>query len=346
MESCGAIGGFLYPLSLLYGVGVGLKLAMYRTGLLKQEKVPAAIISVGNLTAGGSGKTPMAILLARFLRGKGEKVVVVSRGYKGTARGVSAVSDGEKVLLGPARAGDEPYLMARLLKGVPVVVGADRVKAALFCVKNFAARFIILDDGYQHIRLFRDLNILLVDSGAGFGNMRLLPMGPLREPLEGIKRADLVMVKGGPLSKRESAIIRRYGKPVLGFCYNPVGLIDIIKKNILSPGEFKGKKVLAVAAIARPEGFLKTLKGLGVGVASTLLYPDHHTYMPGDVDDIKKTFTSTGAQAVITTEKDGVKLEGLLKKAKGLTVYALSIEAVMEDPAALERVMAPLLEGR
>ncbi len=346
MENSGAIKAVLYPLSLLYGAGVGARLAMYRAGVLKQKKIPAIVISVGNITAGGSGKTPMTVLLARFLRDRGEKAAVVSRGYKGTAKGVSVVSDGEKVFMGPAPAGDEPFLMARLLKGVPVVVGADRVKAALFCVKNFAARVIILDDGFQHIRLCRDLNILLVDAGAGFGNMRLLPRGPLREPIDGIKRADLVMVKGGPPGERESGIIRRYGKPVLGFFYKPVGIIDIIKKSVLSPEEFRGKKILAVAGIARPEGFLKTLKGVGVDIVATVFHPDHYTYKPGDIDDMKKTLETTGADAVITTEKDGVKLEGFLSKAKGLRVYALSVEAVMEDPAALERVIAPLLEGR
>ncbi|GMR04363.1 MAG: tetraacyldisaccharide 4'-kinase [Thermodesulfobacteriota bacterium] len=346
MESPGAAGAFLYPLSILYGAGVRTRLAAYRAGVLKQRKIPCTVISVGNITAGGSGKTPMTIFLARFLRERGEKVVVVSRGYKGTSKGVNVVSDGEVIFMGPKSAGDEPCLMARRLKGVPVVVGPDRVRAGLFSIEKFSPDFIILDDGFQHIRLMRDLNILLVDSETGLGNFRLLPSGILREPAGEIKRADLIMVKGKGLGHREAALIKGFGMPVSGFDYRACGMLDLREKKLLATEGLKGRRAFAFAGIARPGAFFKTLKALGADVAGTASYPDHHVYRARDIEEINEEAGGVSAEVIITTEKDGVKLEGLLGKSKGPPLYALSVEVVLKDPAGFERLMAPYLKGK
>ncbi|MBI5810633.1 MAG: tetraacyldisaccharide 4'-kinase, partial [Deltaproteobacteria bacterium] len=169
----------LYLLSILYGASVRMRASLFAIGLIKTKRLPCRVVSIGNLTVGGSGKTPMVMHMADILQKKGRRVVILCRGYKGSAKGVNAVSDGRTVLLGYKEAGDEPYLLARRLKGVPVVVGRDRYKSGLYAIEAFSPDVILLDDGFQHIRLARDVNILLVDSKEGFGNGHLLPRGLL-----------------------------------------------------------------------------------------------------------------------------------------------------------------------
>ena len=341
----GPAGVILSPLSLVYGAGVRLRLSLYRTGIFKTHTLPCTVISVGNITAGGAGKTPMTIHIAGLLKKMGRSVVVLSRGYKRSSKGVKIVSDGAKLLLGPMEAGDEPYLMARRLEGVPVVVGEDRVKAGEYAIRKFTPDCILLDDGFQHIRLFRDLNILLVDSKTAFGNDRLLPAGLLREPMGGVGRADLIMIKGvkdHKLKPSDEERLKDFNLDTLGFHYRVTGASALKKKKRLGPDELGGLKVFALAGVANPGAFLETLKELGASVTGKLLYRDHHAYSKADFDSIIKAAEGQ-AELIVTTEKDGVKLE---RFADGrVPIYAIGIEVVVDEAAALERHLARVLGG-
>jgi tetraacyldisaccharide 4'-kinase len=340
----GPAGAILSPLSFVYGAGVRLRLSLYRTGIFKTHTLPCTVISVGNITAGGAGKTPMTIHIAGLLKKMGRNVVVLSRGYKRSSKGVKIVSDGAKLLLGPIEAGDEPYLMARRLKGVPVVVGEDRVRAGEYAIRKFTPECILLDDGFQHIRLFRDLNILLVDSKTAFGNERLLPAGLLREPMGGVGRADLIMikgVKGHKLEGRYEERLKSFKLDTLGFHYRVTGASALRKKKRLAPDELRGLKVFALAGVANPGGFLETLKELGVSVTGKLLYRDHHAYSKTDFNAIKAA--AARAELIVTTEKDGVKLERFTEGK--VPIYAIEIEVVIDEAEALERHLARVLGG-
>lgn len=331
-ETGAAAHAFLYTLSLFYGAGVRLRLNLYRAGVIKPKRVPCRVVSVGNITAGGTGKTPVTIHIAGRLKAEGKRVVIVSRGYKGASPGPAAVSDGKTVLLGPEEAGDEPYLMAMRLKGVPVVVGAGRVEASLFAIEKFSPDFIILDDGFQHIRLGRDMNILLVDAVEGFGNGHLLPRGVLREPLAGIKRADIVMIKGGCLESGSQG--RLAGLPAFSFRYRPATLYSLMDNAEKGLPYARGKKAVALSGLARPESFLRTLEELGLEVIKSIAFPDHHAYSRADIETIKKE--SKGADIIITTEKDGVKLKAL---GTDMPVFILGIDAVIEDEEGFKKML-------
>ncbi|MBI5587585.1 MAG: tetraacyldisaccharide 4'-kinase [Deltaproteobacteria bacterium] len=332
----------LFPLSVVYEFAVRLRTLLYGAGVLHSAKLLCGVVSVGNITVGGTGKTPLTILIAEFLRRKDKRVVILSRGYKRKGTGVALVSDLNGVLLGPDDAGDEPYLMAKRLPGVPVVVGADRVAGGRFAAERFKPDFIILDDGFQHLRLKRDLNILLVDGEEGFGNGYILPRGILREPRSKIDRADVVFVKGAKLRDPDGDWLKKFFIPALHFSYRPSLAYDL-NTGARKPIEFfKGKTALAVAGLANPQSFFKTLGELEVTTSKRLIFPDHHSYSAGDLELIKREAQVAGL--IITTEKDGVKLKGTLP---GLPVYCLSIDAVFEDRDRrdFEKLFAPLLKG-
>ena len=343
----GPAGGILKPLSLVYGAGVRLRLSMYRTGLFRTHTLACPVISIGNITAGGSGKTPMTIHIAELLRKKGLGVAILSRGYKRSSKGVAVVSDGTEVLLGPSEAGDEPYLMARRLKGVPVIVGEDRVKAGEFAIGKFAPQCILLDDGFQHIRLFRDLNILLIDSKAAFATDRLLPAGLLREPLGAVGRADLVMVKGSKLAPKDSKLLKGFKLDTLGFHYKATGASGLKsglkKKKRLATDKLKGLKAFAVAGVANPSSFLETLDALGVSLTGKRIYRDHHSYSKADFESLMKE--AAGSELILTTEKDAIKLE---RFAEGkIPVYAVEIDVAMDSVGAdsLDKHLSRILGG-
>lgn len=329
----------LYVLSVIYGVAVRLRLFLYGAGVLRAKKVPCPVISVGNITVGGTGKTPVTIFIASLLKESGKRVVVLSRGYRRSGKGIEVVSDGRDMLLGPDRAGDEPYLIGRRLEGVPVVVGADRVGAALHAIERFSPDVIILDDGFQHIRLERDFNILLTDPVNGFGRY-LLPRGILREPVEGIKRAGLVMGRGFSGPDRE--LIERFNLPVMEYGYRASRLIDVADKSAKEIDFIKGRKVLAFCAIANPESFFSTLEGLGAEITGKVPFPDHHGYTQRDVETVMGR-RQPSSQLIITTEKDSVKLKGFaIPKA---SVYALAIDVDTKERDRLKRLLMPIAGG-
>ncbi len=334
----------LGPLSYLYEVGVRARLGLYRAGALSSRTLPCAVVSVGNITAGGSGKTPLTMYIARYLKKKGVAVAVVSRGYGGSLKGPAVVSTGEEggILLGAAEAGDEPLLMARRLQGVPVVIGADRFAAGELAIKEFSSEVIILDDGFQHIRLSRDLNILLVDGSVPLVGAALLPAGPLREPVSACRRADMVLVKGVSLHNRDKEMLRAIAVMSTGFVYKTKGVRELCGGKSIDMAALKGTPLLAVAGIARPESFFNTLRGLGLNIAGTISYSDHYPYKAEDLRVIRDKMKTCCSEVLITTEKDGVKLSPLLQGG-GVEGYALSIDVELKEKSLLRRALAPLI---
>lgn len=324
----------LYILSFFYLFVVNVRMSLYRHGFLRSISLPCRVISLGNITAGGTGKTPMAVWLAEFLKEKNLKVAILSRGYRGFAKKeVNTVSDAHNVLLSSKEAGDEPYLMARRLKGVPVLTGRNRPKMGQFTVDRFGTDIIILDDGYQHTRLRRDLDLVLLDSTNPFGNGCLLPRGPLREPIGNLKRAHALILTRCDQADDVEEIIRylqlSFPKiPIFKSVHRPYKLHTIGEGEILDPHALPGKKTLAFSGIANPKAFLGMLTKMGINVVRFKEYPDHYDYSGMDLSQIQKEAASLGVQTIITTEKDMVRIE---RWPEGLPLSYLSLNVEFLD---------------
>jgi tetraacyldisaccharide 4'-kinase len=315
-------------LSLLYRFVVFLRRLLFDRGFFKQHKTAVAVISVGNLTVGGTGKTPMVIMLAQRLQAKGFRPAVLSRGYDSKATSpVNIVSDWERILMNGAEAGDEPVLIARSVKGVPVLTGAERILTAAAAVERLSADVLILDDGFQHRQIARNIDIVLLDSANPFGNGLLFPAGPLREPLNALKRADMLVVTGtyddvtAPLPIVLSDGVHA---PVFKCYYQPRNLLHGARETAFPPELVKGKKICAFAGIGNPMAFEKTLRSLGANVAVFIPFPDHHRYTEQDVGLIDEKARQCRAEMIVTTEKDKIKLEGF--EAFFRDLYTLRVE--------------------
>jgi tetraacyldisaccharide 4'-kinase len=340
---------FFYLLSLPYGGAVRARNRLFDLGVLRQEKVGCPVVSVGNLTVGGTGKTPMVILLAGMLRDRGMRPAVLSRGYGGkSTSGVLVVSDGRQILAGPEEAGDEPVLIARRLKGIPVLAGAKRALTGRYARENFGVDVMVLDDGFQHRWIHRDLDIVLLDSRQPLGNGLLLPRGPLREPPLALERAGVVVFtrlqdSAGPVMDKDISGILS-GRPVLRTRIRPTNLVGADGTEL--PLSFlAGKKVFAFAGIAQPESFRQTVEGLGGIIAGFRAFPDHHRYTAEDWGRIEHDAGLARADIVLATEKDLVKLQGI---PQALTrIHGLAIETeILEGADRLEealRIVVPAL---
>lgn len=300
------------PWQLLYGRAHRLRREWYRT---RARRLPRPVISVGNLHWGGSGKTPLVAAIAAHLRDRGVAVCILSRGYASEGRGVRVVSTGEGPLLGPRVAGDEPVLLAGELPGVSVVVGPDRHRDGLQALRRLepAPDLFLLDDGFSHLRLHRDLDLVAFPAADPFGGGRLPPFGRLREPLAAMVRAHAAILTGAPVLDHQgpafAEALRPYGFTGPGFASRTLpGTARRLDGGELEPGA----SVFLVTAIARPEAFAGTVRELGFEIVGDLRFPDHHRYPPASLTRIAEAFRASGAAAVLTTSKDRVKLQGRL----------------------------------
>ncbi len=330
----------LYLLSLPYGGAVRARALFYSLGLLKTKTLHCPVISVGNITVGGTGKTPLVMALAKGLMAKGIAVAILSRGYKRTKTSESVVSDGKTIFLSLEESGDEPFLMAKACPDTPVLVGKNRFVNGRIALQRFGAKGLILDDGYQHLSLNRDINILLIDSHIGFGDRHLLPRGILREPLSQLRRADLFLLTKAedpwtyqPLEKEIYEI--HPGAQVFHSHYEPVSLVgpqdEQEELNLL-----KGKKILALSGIAHPNDFSSILRKCGMKIVREAIFPDHHLYTNKDLSYIEEKII--GVDGIVTTEKDMVKLKAL--NIDHLPIRALRIEMkIWEEEAFYKRVV-------
>jgi tetraacyldisaccharide 4'-kinase len=333
-----------FPLSLLslpYGWAVRARSLFYSLKLLKTKTLPCPVISVGNITVGGTGKTPLVMTLAKGLTDRGISIAILSRGYKGTKTSEPVVSDGKSLFLSPEESGDEPFLMAQVCKGVPVLIGKDRFANGRIALRKFGIKGLLLDDGFQHLPLHRDLDILLIDSTIGFGDQHLLPRGILREHISYLRRAHLILLTKvedpetcRPLEKKIHEIHPR--AQVFHSHYQPMSLVDP-KGEREELYSLKGKKILALSGIANPDYFSSLLKKWGTEIVSEAIFPDHHFYVSKDLSFIKEK--SKGADWIVTTEKDMLKLRGL--GIDHLPIRALRIEMkIWEEEAFLKRIVS------
>lgn len=332
-----------YPLARLYEGGVRARLALYENHILKPRHLAAPVISVGNLTVGGTGKTPCVAWLANFLRGAGHNVAILSRGYKRASRGRVEVSDGQKILCLPHEAGDEPYLLARACPGVRVVVDQDRYAAGQWLAARAPVSVFILDDGFQHLRLRRDLNLLLLDATAPLDE--LIPLGRLREPLTGLRRAGAVIVTRADQEFDRSAlelIITQYGQPNVPIFYawhEVTGLRRLDVTETLAAPALAQQPIAAVAGIARPERFMADLTRQGMRIVWRGDFTDHHRYTRAEFQQIIRHARHAQAAAIVTTEKDAANLPREILVASTLPVYAAQIEFRCADEDALQRLV-------
>jgi tetraacyldisaccharide 4'-kinase len=310
----GALGPALAPVAWAYRAGLAAREAAYARGVLASGHLPCPVVSVGNLTLGGTGKTPTVELVARWLGAETRRVTIVSRGYgRRPGAAVELVSDGGPPRLPAERAGDEPLLLARRLPGVSVVVGADRLEAGRWAWAHLQPDVVVLDDGFQQRRLRKDVEIVCLNARAPWGQGGLFPRGTLREPPSALARAHLVVltgVSGGAVFGDLLAEIRRHAGPVpcLAADYAVEGLQDLESGALRPAADIAGRSVLAFAGIATPERLAETLASRGALVRGLVAFPDHHPYALSDLDAIAERAREVSADLVVTTEKDAVRL--------------------------------------
>lgn len=300
------------PLGPVYGMVMNIRALFYRHGIFTVHHMGAPVISVGNLVLGGTGKSPMVRHLARLLQSSGFRPAVISRGYGGTAsEAVNIVSDGGKLLLNAAQAGDEPFMLAKSLPGVSVVTGSKRRFPAAWAEKEQGADCLVLDDAFQHMAVARDINIVLFDSTALTGNGRIFPAGPLREPSSALRRANCFVLTGTTDANAEQAA-KFAARLRERFPEKQVFLARRKQYRLYSEtGEVVSCDGLPAASafcgIAHPERFEQSLKELGISLKMFTALPDHFTYTQNSLQKFCKEAGEAGAEVLITTEKDIVK---------------------------------------
>ncbi len=319
----------LLPLSLIYGMIVKARNLCYDAGFFSIKKIDRGkVISVGNIAVGGTGKTPVVKFLATYLQSMGLKVAILSRGYKRQSKGMVLVSDGTNLSADVQQAGDEPYFLAKTLPGVIIAVEADRYSAGQYLSRHFKPDVILLDDAYQHRRIFRDLNIVLVDASRGLGNGHLLPAGFLREPVSSLKRAHLIWFTRADQSNFLKPLEEKFRQihpcPQITSSFAPVHLIHFSSQKKYTPTYLANKKVVLFSGIANNSSFEKLILNLGAQIFYHWKFPDHHFYSPQQIAEIEVQRKKLKAEMVITTEKDGYRLTNL--KAVSENFYYLTIE--------------------
>ena len=307
----------LAALSFFYGLGVRLWVkTCARRG---QSSLPGFVLSIGNLTVGGTGKTPAVCMVADWAQKQGYRPAVLTRGYGGRhSRKVLEVSDEQGIRATPLESGDEPYLLATRLPGIPVIVSKSRYQAGVLAREKYGTDFYILDDGFQHLALERDLDLVFMDATRPFGNGHLLPWGPLREPVAHLRRADAFVFTRCKRGSAESGQNRiKHLKKT--FQDKPLFETDHVPQKLIFPGidkdyapEFlNGKRVIAFAGIARPDAFAQTLTALGAEPVAFKAFRDHHPYTTAEIRHLHEEKGRLRADCLITTEKDWVRLKDL-----------------------------------
>ncbi|MEJ6567810.1 MAG: tetraacyldisaccharide 4'-kinase [Akkermansiaceae bacterium] len=341
---------FLRSVAVLYKVGVKTRLRLFRKGWKQQHDLGTMVVSIGNLTMGGTGKTPVVERFARELTERGRKVAILSRGYKSSdlkepqrwvhpetgAERTSPpkiVSDGFKVYLKARYAGDEPYMLAKNLPGVAVVVDKDRVRGGIFAVKELGVDTLLLDDGMQYLDLAHSLDVVLVDQGTPFGIHGIIPRGTLREPPKNLRRADYVFITkcDGSSNEKLRKRIAKYNPSaeIMECTHGPKHVQGVFHDEILPLDGLDGKYVAAISGIAMPESFDKLLKGLGAKVLFHTTFADHHAFTQADIDRFMKRCVNRGVEMIITTEKDAVRFP--VPSEADVPVYYLRIEVKILD---------------
>jgi tetraacyldisaccharide 4'-kinase len=341
-ESSGIVAsplrGILGALSYVYSAGLKLFFLPYRLGIRRQTRLERPVISVGNLTVGGTGKTPMTQLVCEALVARGKKVCVLSRGYRGANEfGVAVVSTESKVELDAKAAGDEAYLLAKMLPGVPVIVGKDRRVSGKLAIERFKPDVIVLDDGMQYYWLHRDLEIVLLDALRPFDNGYAFPRGLLREPPSHLRRANAVIITNadkaqpGAIAELRETVSRLSPRvPVYTAQYAPVELRALDRSGERPPEWLGNRKVATFCALGNPAAFEEQVVRAGAEIVHSVRMDDHHAPTMGDLESLIAKACEEGAEAVIVSEKDAVKLPPL---GRPLPFYALVVRQQVSGEA-------------
>jgi len=340
----------------LYELVIRLRIAAYETGYLKSERLEASVVSIGNVTFGGTGKTPLVEYIAHYLSQEGYSVAILSRGYGRKSSGqlvlnASARGTGQTAAApvdwSYAETGDEPLMLARALPEIPVVINKDRVEGGKWAEHNLGSRVLILDDGYQHLRLARDLNVLVLDATDPFGGFRMAPFGRLREPLYALKRADAVIVTRAhrPFDQGQLTSILKYScgdrVPIMYWYSTITGLRHLESGSTYEADEFAGWNAWLMSGIGNAGAFVDDVVDIGVSVVGESVFRDHHPYSQQDVDSVTAQAKAAGADLIVTTEKDAVRLQGLDLPA--VPIYSTRLEIQSEDEVRLKSLMLRLL---
>lgn len=335
----------------LYELAVRLRVAAYETNYLKAKHLDSVVISVGNITHGGTGKTPMVEYIARYLKEEGHSVAILTRGYGRTSDGRLVLNDSGKSDDKPknqsksdyTQYGDEPLMLARALPDVPIVIDKDRYESGRWAERELGSDVLILDDGYQHLRLARKLNLLLLDATDPFGSFEMAPFGRLREPLYAIKRADAVIITRADRSFDQAqtlSMIKYFcgDKVPVMYVYSEITHLRHTVTDVLyEASDFAGWNVLVVCGIGNPRVFSEDILQKGINITDEQFFPDHHNYTQEDLDRVTAEARRLGADAIVTTEKDAVRIEGL--KQGDVPVYAARLQIRSEDEVRLKSLL-------
>jgi tetraacyldisaccharide 4'-kinase len=335
----------LHGLAAIYRVLVQIRLALYRNRYFRPRSLGCLVISVGNLTVGGTGKTPVVEMLARALQAGGRRVAILSRGYKSVPRplllrlwdgifkkkavfGPRLVSDGNSLLLDSRTAGDEPFMLANNLRGVVVLVDPDRISSGQYAIESFGADALLLDDGFQYVRMRHGIEIVLIDRQALFGNEYLLPRGTLREPPANLRRAThIFLTKCMDRNNGDSiARIRKYNRTadIVECAHRPRHLRNLVTGEIKSLEFLRDLEIGSICGIAIPESFENALNDLGAKISVSKFYIDHHRYSIREIENFIRRCGRRGLAAIITTEKDAVRIPRILDPE--VPIYYLRVE--------------------
>jgi tetraacyldisaccharide 4'-kinase len=320
----------------LYGGILGLRAFLYRIGVLPSSRLPVPVVCVGNLSMGGTGKTPLVMAVVRKLQKAGRRPAIVSRGYGGrAAEPVNVVSDGQNLLLDSFQAGDEPRLLAESLPGTPVLTGKKRVEVGRRAINQFGADTIVLDDGFQHLALQRDLDLVLVSAHSPLERSRVFPGGELRESFSALHRAQAVIVTGldrhnKPRVYRFRDFLKKRFPQVQFFTggYQPVSL-SIDGKALCDLDEIEAMPLCGFCGIATPDSFRQSLATIGCDLRGFRVFRDHHAYTAADVAALIQWARMQGGHGLITTEKDYVKLEAL--DHEDFPIFVLRVELALSE---------------
>jgi tetraacyldisaccharide 4'-kinase len=346
-KRAGFLRGLLLGLSQLYRAIVQTRLSLYRNRVLRSHSHGVPVISVGNLTVGGTGKTPVVEMLARALQQGGRRVAILSRGYKsvpkplllrlldGVVRRKSlftprVVSDGVSLLLDSRTAGDEPFMLANNLRGVVVLVDRDRVRSGIHAIEHFGSDVLVLDDGFQYVKMRHSLEITLIDRQAPFGNEYMLPRGTLREPPANLRRATHIFITKCDGSDNSALIrrIRRHNRTagIIECTHRPKHLKDFVTGEVRPLEALRGLKIGALSGIAVPESFEAALAGLGADLQLAQSYADHHRYSLKEIERFVRRCARRNLDAVVTTEKDAVRIPRILDPEVPILYMRVEIE--------------------
>ena len=335
---------FLLILSFFYGMAVKIRGYFYKIDILKANKLPCIIISIGNITVGGTGKTPMTIYTTNLISRLGYKVVVISRGYKGTAEKTGGIVSNEKTIFMDSKtAGDEPLMIAQKLKGIPVIIGKNRFAAGNIAIKEFNPDVIVLDDAFQHLSLMRDINLLLIDSKHPFGNDYLVPRGILREPVSSVLRSDAVIFTRVSSEKTDMGQNYDISDKSVFFSSHSMFVYKIVKRNSPLSMEYhvnmeyhenkekhsiniiSGKNIFVFSGIANNNDFLNSIKKLNCHIKGFLMFNDHHQYSSNDLDTILQSALKAEADIIVTTHKDYIKIADMFCWPVELVVLDIAV---------------------